>query len=84
MMYLFTLKSFIQLTLTLILITPYQWQLLPIPGRTKARRLPVYDRGMKYDQSKSYVLLETNEGDTPRIVVECSVVQCIALQCSVV
>ena len=23
------------------------WRLLPIPGRTKARRLPVFDRGMK-------------------------------------
>ena len=45
------------------------WKLLPIPGRTKSRPLPVFDRGMKLDRTKSYVLLETNEGDTPRIVV---------------
>lgn len=46
------------------------WKLLPLPdGRTKARPLPVYDRRMAYDKTKKYVLLETNEGDTPRIVV---------------
>lgn len=43
---------------------------MPLPGgRTKALPLPVFDRGMKYDKSKKYVLIETNEGDTPRIVV---------------
>ena len=36
--------------------------------QTKARPLPVYDRKMEYDKSKKYVLIETNEGDTPRIV----------------
>lgn len=46
------------------------WRLMPLPdGLTKARPLPVFDRGMPLDPSKSYVLLETNEGDTPRIVV---------------
>ena len=46
------------------------WKLMPLPdGRTSARALPVFDRGMPLDRSKSYVLLETNEGDTPRIVV---------------
>lgn len=46
------------------------WKLMPLPdGRVKARPLPVFDRGMPLDRSKSYVLLETNEGDTPRIVV---------------
>lgn len=45
------------------------WRLLPIPGRSTARPLPVFDRGMALNRSKTYVLLETNEGDTPRIVV---------------
>eukprot|EP01045_Picozoa_sp_COSAG04_P000160 COSAG04_NODE_3_length_53939_cov_50.145431_50_plen_321_part_00 len=46
------------------------WRLLALPdGRTKARPLPVFDRKMPLDKSKSYVLIETNEGDTPRIVV---------------
>lgn len=45
------------------------WKLLPIPGRKTSRKLPVYDRGMSLDKTKSYVMLETNEGDTPRIVV---------------
>ena len=46
------------------------WRLMPLPdGRTKSRALPVFDRGFALDRSKSYVLLETNEGDTPRIVV---------------
>ena len=46
------------------------WKLLGLPnGQTKARPLPVYDRKMKYDKTKKYVLMETNEGDTPRIVV---------------
>lgn len=45
------------------------WKLLPIPGRTKSRALPIYDRNMTLDKNKTYVLLETNEGDTPRIVV---------------
>jgi hypothetical protein len=29
----------------------------------------VFDRKMPYDKTKKYVLMETNEGDTPRIVV---------------
>lgn len=46
------------------------WKLLSIPGgRSTSRPLPIFDRGMKYDPAKKYVLLETNEGDTPRIVV---------------
>jgi hypothetical protein len=46
------------------------WRLMPLPvGRKQALPLPVYDRKMKYDKTKKYVLLETNEGDTPRIVV---------------
>jgi hypothetical protein len=46
------------------------WKLLALPnGQTKARPLPVYDRKMEYDKNKKYVLIETNEGDTPRIVV---------------
>ena len=45
------------------------WRLLPIPGRSAARRLPVFDRGMPLNRSSSYVTIETNEGDTPRIVV---------------
>lgn len=46
------------------------WKLLSLPeGLTKARPLPVFDRHMKYDKNKKYVLIETNEGDTPRIVV---------------
>jgi len=45
------------------------WRLLPISGRSTARPLPVFDRGMALNRSKTYVLLETNEGDTPRIVV---------------
>ena len=45
------------------------WRLLALPvvsGKqlTRARPLPVYDRKMKYDKTKKYVLLETNEGDT--------------------
>eukprot|EP00928_Gymnodinium_smaydae_P081607 TRINITY_DN65093_c0_g1_i1.p1 TRINITY_DN65093_c0_g1~~TRINITY_DN65093_c0_g1_i1.p1 ORF type:complete len:650 (+),score=107.54 TRINITY_DN65093_c0_g1_i1:243-1952(+) len=46
------------------------WKLLALPnGLKKARPLPVYDRQMELDKTKSYVLIETNEGDTPRIVV---------------
>ena len=46
------------------------WKLLGLPaGQAKARPLPVFDRKMPLDRSKKYVLLETNEGDTPRIVV---------------
>lgn len=46
------------------------WKLLRVPGgRSTSRPLPIFDRGMKYDPTKKYVLLETNEGDTPRIVV---------------
>jgi len=46
------------------------WKLLALPGgQTKALPLPVFDRRMPYDKTKKYVLIETNEGDTPRIVV---------------
>ena len=46
------------------------WALLQLPdGRTRARPLPVNDRGIKLDKSKYYVIFETNEGDTPRILV---------------
>jgi hypothetical protein len=39
------------------------WKLMPLSdGRTKSRALPVFDRGFALDRSKSYVLLETNEG----------------------
>jgi len=46
------------------------WKRVALPdGRTKSRALPVFDRGMALDATKNYVLLATNEGDTPRIVV---------------
>lgn len=46
------------------------WKLLTLPGgRSTSHPLPIFDRKMKYDPTKKYVLLETNEGDTPRIVV---------------
>ena len=46
------------------------WKLLRLPGgRSTSHPLPIFDRGLKYDPTKKYVLLETNEGDTPRIVV---------------
>ena len=46
------------------------WRIMPLPnGLTRARPLPVFDRGTPLNTSMSYVLLETNEGDTPRIVV---------------
>lgn len=38
-------------------------------GRRKARALPHNDRGMTLNRSKYYVTFETNEGDTPRILV---------------
>jgi hypothetical protein len=38
-------------------------------GRREARRLPHNDRGMKLNRSKFYVTFETNEGDTPRVLV---------------
>jgi hypothetical protein len=51
------------------------WAQLPLPlgaatdkGR-RARRLPSGDRGLRLDRSKYYVTFETNEGDTPRILV---------------
>ena len=46
------------------------WATMPLPaGRTKARRLPSGDSGRPFNSSKRYVIFETNEGDTPRIVV---------------
>ena len=42
-------------------------------GAKQARRLPVNDRGMKLDRSKYYVTFETNEGDTPRVLVSAMV-----------
>jgi hypothetical protein len=38
-------------------------------GGKKARHLPSGDAGRALDRSKYYVTFETNEGDTPRIVV---------------
>lgn len=46
------------------------WRLLALPNnQSRARALPVFDRHMPLDKKKSYVQIETNEGDTPRIVV---------------
>lgn len=46
------------------------WALLKLPeGRTRARPLPLNDRGIALNKSKYYVIFETNEGDTPRILV---------------
>ena len=33
------------------------WRLLPIPGRTTARPLPVFDRGMPLNRSNYYVTI---------------------------
>ena len=35
----------------------------------RARALPAHDRGAALDRRKYYVTFETNEGDTPRILV---------------
>lgn len=47
------------------------WALLQLPKAAggKSRRLPAGDSGKSLDESKYYVTFETNEGDTPRIVV---------------
>ena len=46
------------------------WSLFPLPdGRKTVNKLPDNDGGRKLDQSKYYVTFETNEGDTPRILV---------------
>ena len=48
------------------------WATFPLPADAvggKARRLPSGDSGKPLDRSKHYVTFETNEGDTPRIVV---------------
>jgi len=47
------------------------WALVPCDrtGRREARRLPAADRGVRLDRAKHYVTFETNEGDTPRILV---------------
>ena len=42
-------------------------------GRAKARRLPRNDRGIILDRKKYYVTFETNEGDTPRLLVSAMV-----------
>ena len=36
---------------------------------SRARKLPENDRGLELNRSKYYVTFETNEGDTPRILV---------------
>jgi len=48
------------------LLAPFSKDALP---SGKARRLPTGDSGKELDPSKYYVTFETNEGDTPRIVV---------------
>ena len=46
------------------------WARLRLPhNQTTPRPLPASDRGMALDRSKYYVTFETNEGDTPRILV---------------
>jgi len=47
------------------------WALLALPQEAggQARRLPSGDSGAPLDKSKYYLTFETNEGDTPRIVV---------------
>ena len=51
------------------------WALLALPPTSpgassgKARRLPKGDSGNILDRSKYYITFETNEGDTPRIIV---------------
>eukprot|EP00931_Biecheleriopsis_adriatica_P102528 TRINITY_DN77484_c0_g1_i1.p1 TRINITY_DN77484_c0_g1~~TRINITY_DN77484_c0_g1_i1.p1 ORF type:complete len:600 (+),score=107.81 TRINITY_DN77484_c0_g1_i1:26-1801(+) len=46
------------------------WSTLPVDvtGSRRARSLPRNDRGLRLDRSKRYVIFQTNEGDTPRIV----------------
>jgi hypothetical protein len=45
--------------------------LLALPdGRTKALPLPIFGRKeISYDKAKKYMLIETDEGDTPRTAV---------------
>ena len=48
------------------------WATFPLPAAAaggKARRLPSGDSGKALDRSKYYVTFQTNEGDTPRIVI---------------
>ena len=45
------------------------WALLKAVGGGKARKLPSGDSDRLLDKSKYYVTFETNEGDTPRIVL---------------
>ena len=46
------------------------WAKLKLPGEAaRARKLPTHDRGVQLARSKYYVTFETNEGDTPRILV---------------
>ena len=45
------------------------WASFPLPdGRSRPLPLPHHDRNMSLDRSKTYVIWQTNEGDTPRIV----------------
>ena len=42
------------------------WRLLPIPGRSTARPLPVFDRGMALNRSQYYVTIgEKDAGSAP-------------------
>ena len=48
------------------------WAVMPLPPDAiggKARKLPSGDSGKPLDKTKYYVTFETNEGDTPRIIV---------------
>ena len=46
------------------------WSLFPLEnGQKMPQKLPNNDGGRKLDKSKYYVTFETNEGDTPRILV---------------
>ena len=45
------------------------WAHFPLVGNAaRARKLPENDRGIKLNRSKYYVMFETNEGDTPRVL----------------
>eukprot|EP00505_MAST-04D_sp_SCG-Rhode-Island_P000268 Stramenopile-MAST_4_protein_268 len=44
------------------------WRSLSVYLRTKPIQLPVHDLGRRLDDKRVYVMFETNEGDTPRIL----------------
>lgn len=44
------------------------WSLLARAFDTKPKRIPVHDLNHTVDRDKTYLLFETNEGDTPRIL----------------